>query len=153
MADHVKYCNKCKQTKPRIEFYSRLGVSGDSSYCQECSKALARATRQTPEGRAAKRADSKRRGKVYRERINSYTRLRRRTWKWEAVQGHGNKCHDCKGTFPLEVYDFHHLDPQQKDNLVSRYKTKAPFLEEMTKCVLLCANCHRIRHIKADFLS
>lgn len=44
--------------------------------------------------------------------------------------------------------DFHHLDPTEKDKNVgdlmsfSTQKLK----EEIRKCVVLCANCHRMVH-------
>lgn len=41
--------------------------------------------------------------------------LIRRLIKDKAVRYKGNQCYICKNTFPNEVYDFHHLDPKQKD--------------------------------------
>jgi hypothetical protein len=40
------------------------------------------------------------------------------------------RCADCGQSHPATL-DFHHLDPAK---------------EEIAKCVVLCANCHRIRH-------
>lgn len=60
----------------------------------------------------------------------------------------GNCCTDCKQTFPLEVYDFHHLDPKEKEFSPGSimYKKEELLEPELSKCILLCANCHRIRH-------
>jgi hypothetical protein len=60
----------------------------------------------------------------------------------------GGKCTDCGGVFPLACFDFHHLDPSTKDFDPCRglTKSKAKLFAELEKCVLLCANCHRIRH-------
>jgi len=57
-------------------------------------------------------------------------------------------CHDCGNTFPLCVYDFHHLDPSKKDVNPSKAigHSNARMLEELKHCIMLCANCHRIRH-------
>jgi len=60
----------------------------------------------------------------------------------------GGACADCGEIYPPEVYDFHHLDPDTKeahpgDLMKGKWIT---FEEEIMKCVLLCANCHRIRH-------
>lgn len=64
----------------------------------------------------------------------------------------GNKCVDCHGIFPHYVYDFHHLDPTQKDFKLSiAYRREWEIVKkELEKCVLLCANCHRIRHRSLD---
>ena len=63
----------------------------------------------------------------------------------------GGKCQDCSGVFPQYVYDFHHVN-NDKDFSPSYALTmkwdKAE--QELKKCVLLCANCHRIRHFKED---
>jgi hypothetical protein len=67
-----------------------------------------------------------------------------------AVELLGNKCNDCSGVFQLPVYDFHHEDPSKKDGNPSWFLNKKSdrWQEELAKCVLLCANCHRMRHFK-----
>lgn len=79
-----------------------------------------------------------------------------RTIKLEAVQYKGGKCHDCKQSYPLSVYDFHHREPEHKDFEIAsfqgfvkeRYWPKLKI--ELDKCDLLCANCHRIRHASLE---
>ena len=65
-------------------------------------------------------------------------------------------CADCGQTFPVCCMEFHHLDEETK--LESLKKRGKGFLdtmskysikridEEMDKCVILCSNCHKIRH-------
>jgi hypothetical protein len=59
-------------------------------------------------------------------------------------------CTDCGNTFPPCAMDFHHRDPSTKKAAIARmvYTTAAIKVidEEIAKCDLLCANCHRIRH-------
>ena len=61
-------------------------------------------------------------------------------------------CLDCGGVFPHYCMDYHHLDAESKDNSISRLLKDGYGMvriqEEIDKCVLLCANCHRIRHHK-----
>jgi len=71
--------------------------------------------------------------------------------KRTAVDQFGGCCFDCKRSYPLAVYDFHHLDSADKDIHLSRLLRKKrtswnEMKHELDKCVLLCANCHRIRH-------
>lgn len=59
-------------------------------------------------------------------------------------------CADCGLIFPHYVMDFDHLDKRQKISSINRMTSvhmysKSKILEEIKKCELVCANCHRIR--------
>ena len=92
------------------------------------------------------------RGKKYRannkDAIQRYALDRRHKRKDMCIEYKGGKCNDCNGVFHRAVYDFHHLDPTQKDFRVSSIIRNVweTVTKELDKCVLLCANCHRIRH-------
>ena len=63
-------------------------------------------------------------------------------------------CADCGNTFPACCMDAHHVDPRDKARQLRRGASLATMHSvmlqvELTKCVPLCANCHRIRHWKA----
>ena len=60
-----------------------------------------------------------------------------------------NPCEDCGNKFPPRVMHFHHLDEKSKQFRVGYSKTSSreKILEEIEKCVLLCANCHSLRHV------
>lgn len=77
---------------------------------------------------------------------------RREKMKFMAIQYKDNKCFDCQTSFTeYNVYEFHHLDPQQKDfGIGSNGHTRSwdKVKQELDKCVMLCANCHRKRHYK-----
>jgi acetylornithine/succinyldiaminopimelate/putrescine aminotransferase len=57
-------------------------------------------------------------------------------------------CSDCGASHPA-IIDFHHDVQEDKEHnihtLVANSANKK-VLEEMKKCTILCANCHRIRH-------
>ena len=62
-------------------------------------------------------------------------------------------CADCGGRFPTYCMDFHHIDEDTKPAMGHRsLKNYMKDLsikridEEVSKCVVICANCHRIRH-------
>jgi predicted HNH restriction endonuclease len=58
------------------------------------------------------------------------------------------KCTKCGFSHPAAL-DFHHTDPSKKDNLISKLVSNGCFKkarEEALKCIVLCANCHRIHH-------
>lgn len=53
------------------------------------------------------------------------------------------------GETDVDVLDFHHVDPAEKSFNVSaswRKKGLQTVLEEVAKCVVVCANCHRRLH-------
>lgn len=56
----------------------------------------------------------------------------------------------CKcGESDIRCLDFHHLDPKTKVKMVSeliRTSGKKKIAEEIAKCEVLCANCHRKIH-------
>lgn len=70
----------------------------------------------------------------------------RRELKDKAIAHLGGKCADCGGVFNRAAFDFHHLDPSQKDLAIAAQREWSVVEAELTKCVLLCSNCHRIRH-------
>ena len=58
------------------------------------------------------------------------------------------KCEHC-GFFHIAAMDFHHVDPSTKEDSVWRLINNGQFTkayEEVKKCIVLCANCHRIHH-------
>ena len=78
---------------------------------------------------------------------------RREELKKKAVEYAGDKCSDCGQTFPQCVYDFHHTEEDRnnkKDKTIGHMthdcRPWKVIKEEVDKCVLLCANCHRLRH-------
>lgn len=74
------------------------------------------------------------------QRISFYTQWR----KFKAQQ----VCTNCGFSHPAAI-DFHHVvkDPtNRKLNELIKNRSFAKALEEVKKCVPLCANCHRIHH-------
>jgi hypothetical protein len=65
------------------------------------------------------------------------------------MRDHKSKpCADCSGEFPYYVMDFDHREDETKTAHVSRMIEKMSLqklLEEIEKCDVVCANCHRIR--------
>lgn len=59
-------------------------------------------------------------------------------------------CNKCGFKHPA-VLDFHHLNPSDKEMNISDAIRRHGWgrkrlLKELEKCILLCANCHRILH-------
>ena len=84
------------------------------------------------------------RDKVHNASLQRDLQLRN---KVKLIKLMGGRCIDCDKSFPPAVYDFHHLVPETKASSIRLGWKWSRILKEATKCVLLCANCHRIRHI------
>ena len=84
--------------------------------------------------------------------FNKYCAERWKKRKQIIIEERGGVCFDCKCSFHYSVFEFHHLDPLQKEFNWSRARklTENKMRKEVEKCVMLCANCHRLRHWKVD---
>ena len=95
--------------------------------------------------------------KRYRKQQNEARRKRRQQSKAALILYKGGKCGHCSVSYPYDgVYEFHHTDPNKKDfeisdsldrNVDELFNSKE-ILKELDKCLMLCANCHRIEHAR-----
>jgi hypothetical protein len=115
-----KICSRCKLPHDNDNFYKK-GKDNLQPYCKSCHN------------------------QIFSQRWTD-----RKIW---AISYKGSKCNDCNISYPetpYQVFDFHHLEPNHKDMDWSKIRltSKDKMIVELDKCVLLCANCHRIRHSK-----
>lgn len=83
-----------------------------------------------------------------RYNIEAVTR-RRKKLKRMAVALKGGKCQFCGYNNYIGALDFHHIDGKNKEfELSTRGLTRSweKIKKEISKCVLVCANCHREIH-------
>ena len=126
----------------RIVKQRALGVSVESRECRKCgaTKALSLFAKNKNCQQGRERVCQECRTKVVTEK--------RRGAKVRSVEYLGGACMHCGGVFHPAVYDFHHTDPTVKEadpgSLMGRKWER--IAEELDKCVLLCANCHRMEH-------
>ena len=118
--------------KPYSEFHkNRARRDGLQGYCKPCRAAIDRAEYERSRGK----------------------RIATRTWErgraaWLLSLKTGRPCTDCQRIFPPQVMQWDHLPGTQKLGDIStglRGRSREQILEEITKCELVCANCHTIR--------
>lgn len=111
-----RVCPNCKQDKSLEEFYNRRNKKGNSCYCKVCT--------------------------------NKQTLNRQRNLKKLAVEYKGGKCIKCGYNKYVGALEFHHVDPSKKDFTIGQKKNTSfhAFKDELDKCILVCANCHREIH-------
>ena len=128
-------CSSCLNVKPLYCFIKNKECKfGRARQCLECVTSKNR--QWYKDNRESRQAAANKRNQD------------RRDWCIEQL---GGKCLDCGGDFHRSVYDFHHRDPSDKVDAISNLlRSPGKLEEELKKCDLLCANCHRIRHFKED---
>ena len=128
-----KICTRCKKTKLLTEFSAKKSATnGLHSHCREC---IAAAMKKAYQANPAKKLEA----------INRC---------WERVSNAVNDIKrkmGCKFCTEREsvCLDFHHLDPTKKDENVAYWvgtKNLAKAIEEISKCICVCSNCHRKLH-------
>ena len=91
----------------------------------------------------ALRADCK---ECHSKQVNDAYKQRKQ-WVSEIKAQH--KCAKC-GEERSYLLDFHHIDPSVKDDTIARLTSsssnKQRIQDEIDKCIVLCANCHREFH-------
>lgn len=72
--------------------------------------------------------------------------------KKRAIDFLGGKCVSCGYNKHFAALDFHHTDPSTKDIGWGRLRKRKweTIKQELSKCVLLCSNCHREHHSLID---
>lgn len=127
-AEPHAYCGRCRRSLPMSAF-SRRG-NGVQSWCKECYRAYfqARGRLHVRQSLAAKR----RRREVAREFIDDYLRDR--------------SCVDCGEPDPA-VLEFDHVAEKRGEigRMVAEGASVAWLREEVSRCEVVCANCHRRR--------
>ena len=73
----------------------------------------------------------------------------------KAIEYKGGKCTHCGYDRCFDALEFHHVDGR-KDFSISQdglTRSWARVENELKKCILICANCHREEHAKLRSLS
>lgn len=76
---------------------------------------------------------------------NCYMNRGHRETKEKLVAYLGGKCICCGYSKCMDALEFHHLDASKKEFSICNAKSKSieRQLNEVRKCILVCANCHR----------
>lgn len=76
------------------------------------------------------------------------TKLREDANRERAYKTYGDSCKICGYNKCKNALEWHHLNPEEKDNTPSKIMGRSwdKVKKELDKCVLLCSNCHREVH-------
>lgn len=130
-----KICSKCKQELPISEFRWKNKSQGTHhSQCKACQKAQEKIHYQ----------ESKER----RDAVRATADLQKTNNLGIVDKAKAGGCKKC-GEKRLYVLDFHHRDPSVKEGTINHMLKSSSYnklIEEIDKCDVLCANCHREFH-------
>lgn len=81
---------------------------------------------------------------------SEYVKKWRRETKQRIIDAMGGKCQICGYSRCINALELHHIDPSKKEicfgTIRANPKQWNKIVEELRKCVLLCAVCHREIH-------
>jgi hypothetical protein len=129
----MKKCSKCQIEKSLDQFGK--SVRGLFHWCKDCKRAYdkLRYKRIGPENWSRTRSNS--------------GRMDRRNWLTEYKKD--KECSICGENNPV-CLDFHHIVAKEKkyniSNMVIGGYSIKKILKEISKCIILCSNCHRKQH-------
>jgi hypothetical protein len=132
----MRECKACGNLVP-----SRIVIDGcvknlqRRKFCFECSPFGSKNTRDLTKPQTPRRKQNIR-----------YTQDRRKKVKEQAIKYKNSKCALCGYDRCIYSLEFHHIDSDLKKFTIAHaaYQRKwSEVLDELDKCVLLCANCHR----------
>lgn len=131
----MKICSRCKTEKLEFQFHkNKNSKSGLTSDCKDCHNEAHRNNY---------KHNAKRREYVYKYNKTRYEERK------QIVKGYLSKhpCVDC-GNTDIRVLEFDHIRGEKKFNIgrTLTVGTMKILEEEIAKCEVRCANCHKIRH-------
>ena len=89
-------------------------------------------------------------GKRRKTCLSCHVKIVRFKIKSRAIKHLGGKCVDCGWSGHLAGFQFHHKDGDKKFGIGGKARKWEDIVDELNKCELLCAICHRIRHCNAS---
>lgn len=137
----TKKCTKCKQILNRNEFNWRIKNVRLASHCKTCSREYVR------------QHYYKNKNYYLNKARNRNLKVKQEIYEYLGKYFQSHPCIDCNETNIL-VLEFDHIDKNDKVSDISRILrnrlTLTEVKKEITKCVVRCANCHRIKTARED---
>lgn len=140
---NYKFCSSCKKSLPEtLEYFALKKLKTKTSFQSFCKTCQKKYRKKHYENNKSYYIDK---SKKYRDALYS----------WFIKIKKDLACEIC-GENRWWVLDFHHSDPSNKKmevSILARSSSKKIVLEEISKCRVLCSNCHRDLHYKEKYLS
>jgi transcription elongation factor Elf1 len=134
----TKLCSNCEEEQPSTEFYRNKATrSGLTSWCKSCFREAQRQNN-------AVLKEARRKEKALKPPWKERQRWVKQKFVWRLLNKFN--CYRCGMNDPL-VLEFHHINAKDKkqniSTLVCASYSMERLKEELRKCKIICANCHR----------
>lgn len=133
----TKQCSKCKQILPVENFrWKNKSKNLRHSQCKQCQSQQEKIHYQERKNQVIENTFS------YKERNLEYIKQRKSCG-----------CQKC-GEQRFYLLDFHHINKEEKNHNINEMRTASleRLENEINKCVVLCANCHREFHYFENYI-
>lgn len=139
----IRECISCGKTATLLQGLDEFVINHSCKFsmqniCKDCKKIQARKERKSNPLKSRESSKKYRDSNI--EKLNSYVK------EW--------KCSKCDFTHPTRFpFDFHHTIPENKEETIGNimHHSWDKIKKEVDKCIILCANCHRLEHSKEDY--
>jgi hypothetical protein len=137
----MRQCTKCKIYKPETEYFIKSKVTGRlHAQCKECYREHRKSYYSAHYNKY--RQEYRNRAKIRREKLKLEFRMNMLEYLSDKY------CKDC-GESDNRVLELDHIDPEQKLFSISQAVRLgygwSDVIDEIKKCQILCANCHKCR--------
>lgn len=134
-----KICKSCNVEK-KLKYFFRSKEGYYFTYCKSCDSLRKREwDKRNPQKYNLQ-------NKIKQEKL----KIARRDLIEKINKIKSKGCSNCGFNKFVECIQFHHLDPLIKEEsiceMISAAKKEKEIMEEINKCILLCANCHMELH-------
>jgi hypothetical protein len=134
----MKYCKKCDTSKSESEFSPRMGKL--QPYCKPCNREYQR--QHYKQNKENYKAVAKKSRDTYRKKAYNFL-----------IEYAKDGCIIC-GESDFRCLEFDHINPEDKAHTISRMIQEMQSIDniklELTKCRVMCCNCHR-KHTAEQF--
>ena len=143
--------NCCRSFSAKIVVDGKIRSLYRRKFCLDCSPFGIHNSSKTPPGNLSGNALAEHRRKRRNAKTYRYQKRKRRELKITLIEMRGGRCTDCGYSALPAALEFHHRDPATKDFSISSFSGPIDrLMSEFEKCDLVCANCHRLRHLRED---
>jgi hypothetical protein len=134
----TRRCPGCADEKPRSDFLVRKPW-----LCSPCRSSYKKLEYQRT--KEACKARARKWEKANADKSRELHRVMAAKRRRDAQELKTDPCMDCENVYPPECMDWDHLDDKHSCIALMTSCNKDVLLSEISKCELVCSNCHRIR--------
>ena len=149
--NHCKTCciqqtNEYRKAHPDVQRKTRQNARCKPGYREHHRDRMRKYREENPDYVRRSKATHYEYNQAHRKELLAKSVIRQAAGRQFINTFKGKPCIDCNGTFPFHVMDFDHVRGLKRFNVgeMGTHSLQA-ITDEIEKCDLICANCHRIR--------